>query len=131
MALRKAMVSSSALTDNASSFTNETSSRLSVRKVVGRALPESTALVLGDEWIASLDEIPIAQHSTNDSRSHIAAISASATGGTGAVSATFNNSTLSFNRGDLVLDPDEALFLNISDVVGAADITASFNIWYD
>lgn len=124
------MLATSALTDNAVSFVNTTDKRLHIRKIDGKPMPESTAAVIGDDWIASLDEQPITQAIVNDSRSHIMSISATGQGGTGGVDPALNSSLLSFNRNDLVLDTDEAFFVNVTDVSGAMDITATFNLWY-
>lgn len=128
--LRKALIVASSLVDNAGSFTNQTARRLHIRKIVLSILP-SQAVVLGDMMTASLDEIPISQFELDDSRTHIAGAVAQATGGTGAVAFTSNGAVISFNRNDLVLDSDESLFLNLSDIVGAMPVNVSANLWYE
>ncbi len=96
-----------------------------------RTINESTAGVLGDAASASLDEIPVAQDIVNDSRAHICGVQAAVSGGTGALEAASDKIVLSFRRNDLVLDPDEALFVNTNDISGALDVTFSTNLWYD
>ncbi len=96
-----------------------------------KGLPESTVAAIGDAAIASLDEVPVIQALTNDSRSHIQSASAQVPGGTGGIEATYNNSLLAWPRNALFLDPDEALFLNLDDTSGALDVTFSDNIWYE
>lgn len=131
MPLRKANMSSSALTDNAASFTNVTAAKLHVRIIDLHSSGESSPGSIGDAASASVDEVPTTQSAVNDSRSHIIGITAGVAGGTGAIEATYPSKVLAFNRGDLVLDPDEALFLNLTDNSGALDITFSCNIWYE
>lgn len=129
--LRKVLVSSSALTNNAGSFVNQTARRLHIIISDLRGLPESSAGVLGDSAVASLDEVPVIQAKVDDSRAHIQACSAQVIGGTGAVETVFNNSYRRWNQNELVLDPDEALFLNIDDTSGALDVTFGANLFYD
>lgn len=131
MVLRKANITSSALTDNAASFVNQTARRLHIILSALKGLPETTAAAVGDSAIASLDEVPLSQAKINDSRSHIQSAVAHTTGGTGAVEMAFTNSVYRWNRNELVLDPDEALFMNIEDVLGAPDVTFSANLMYD
>lgn len=129
MPLRKALLSTTTQSDNAASFVNVTAERLHIRKLVATA-KASAADTLGEMNFASLDEVPVQQQSINDSRSHILNISYAVTGGTGAVIGQGTQQTLSFNRDDLVLDPDEALFWNTAVVVGAAIPRFTCNIWY-
>lgn len=129
--LRKVVLSTSALQNNAVSFVNQTARTLHIRKIRMSGFAESTAGTLGDSATASLDEVPIAQNIVNDSRSHIQACQAQVAGGTGSVEATFDNSQQGFGRSDLMLEPDEALFLNTTDISGALDVTFSANIWYE
>lgn len=129
LALRKATIVTSALSDNAGSFVNVTAERLHIRLLDLVALPESTAGVSGDAAIASVDEVPVDQSLVNDSRSHIMAI-APVVGGAG-IEATAPQKALPFNRNDLVLDPDDAIFLNTTDVSGNLDVTFNLNVWYE
>jgi len=131
MALRKATVVSSNLANNAGSFVNVTAERLHIRLLDFRALPESDPGVSGDSAIGSIDEVPIDQSLVNDSRSHIMAVSSAVAGGSGAIEGTTMQKTMVFNRNDLVLDPDEALFMNLTDVSGAMGVTFSLNVWYE
>lgn len=131
MALRKALLSSSAFQDNARSFVNVTSDRLHVRKITGRISGAATDAVLGDRVSVSLDEVPVAQNNQNDSRSHIGLMTAEAVGGTGAISLSEHPMQMEFGRNDLVLDPDEALFMNTIDHKGAPACTMQINIWYE
>lgn len=131
MTLRKVNLSTSALTDNAVSFVNQTARTLHIRKskIVGSG--SGTAAVLGDMQTASLDEVPISQAKVNDSRSHIQSANAQVIGGTGAIAATHENSYEVWGRDDLKLEPDEALFLNITDDVGALDMTWTATLHYE
>lgn len=130
--LRKVVLSSSALQNNAVSFTNQTARRMHIRKSsLAFSMEAGAAIALGDSALASLDEVPVIQAQVNDSRSHIQQASAQGSGGTGAIAATFESSVLTFNRNDLVLDPDESIFLNLLDIVGAMPVTASANLWYE
>lgn len=129
--LRKVLIFTSALTNNAGSFVNQTARRLHIIISDISGLPESTAGAIGDASIASLDEVPTIQARSNDSRSHIQSASAQVIGGTGAIEAVYNNSSRRWNRNDLVLDPDEALFLNIEDTSGALDVGWAANLFYE
>ena len=131
MPLRKATIFSSSLADNAGSFTNVTADRLHIRMLDLTAKAESSAGVIGDAASCSIDEIPITQAAVNDSRSHIMAVVAAVQGGTGGVESTYPSKVLAFNRNDLVLDPDEALFMNNTDNSGALDVGFTLNIWYE
>lgn len=131
MPLRKALLFATAVTDNAASFVNVTSKRLHIRKLVGNIIG-SINDSLGETNTMSIDEVPVDQSKTNDSRSHIMVVGSSVTGGTGAISFNSRKQTLSFNRNDLVLDPDEAIFMNNDARVGsAASVLHSLNVWYE
>jgi len=124
-------MASSALQDNAASFVNVTADRLHIRELDLRTSIESTAGVVGDAARCSIDEIPVSQMTVDDSRSHIMGLTSNVQGGTGAVEATAPTQTKFFDRGDLVLDPDEAIFMNLADVSGALDVGFTLNIWYE
>lgn len=98
---------------------------------MGKVQNGSTASVEGDAASSSLDEVPIDQSNINDSRSHIAFIQATVGGGTGTLEASADNTVLTFERGQLFLDPDEALFMNNKDVSGALSIAFGWNLWYE
>lgn len=87
-------------------------------------------LTAADEATWSIDEVPVNQLRTNDSRSHIVG-GAIKTGDAGGIAPTKSAKVLSFNRGDLVLDTDEALFLNTADITGAPTVNTSVNVWYE
>jgi len=130
MALRKVVLSSSTHTDNAVSFSNQTSRKLFVRKVVGRIIPSSSAGVLGESVNYSLDEIPVRQSAVNNSRLHIATMSATVAGGTGSIALIADQVNLTFQRDDLMIDKDESLFANAADLAGTLASACSWNIWY-
>jgi len=90
----------------------------------------NAATVIGDIATASLDEIPVSQFRANNSRSHICGIQWANAGATGGIAGQSNRLVLSFNRDDLFLDPDEALFLNTEDVVGAPPVNTTVNVFY-
>lgn len=129
MPMRKVLLRTTALGNNGASFVNQTAKRLHIRKTVGSAIPNAVVAV-GDIGIGSLDETPVAQAQVNDSRSHIDMVGFGVPGGTGATSAQGGRSVLGFNREDLVLDPDEVLFLNTIDLSGAPPVNWTWNIWY-
>ncbi len=131
MALRKATIVSSSLADNAGSFVNVTSDRLHIRMLDLTTIPESTPGAIGDAANCSIDEVPVGQADINDSRSHLMNVSATVNGGTGGIEATTPSKVLPFNRNDLVLDPDEAIFMNNTDISGALDVTFNLNVWYE
>lgn len=128
MSLRKVNIVSTSLTNNAGSFTNVTDKRLHIRKVI-LTMTTTGTLVAADDWSASVDEQPTLQFNVTDSRSHI--LGGRVKVPTGASGKINLERTLSFNRGDLVLDTDEALFLNTSDIVGAPGINAAVNLFYE
>lgn len=133
MPLRKAkLYATGTPADNMASFVNVTSKRLHLMKLVQTARMLATIVAL-DSMKVSIDEVPVAQANTNDSRSHIMEVDQQIGDATGAGLAPTNaaKAVLSFNRNDLVLDSDEAIFMNGIDVAGAATIEAGLNVWYD
>jgi len=132
--LRKALISSTLLQDNAGSFVNVTAKDLHIRKLK-LSLRQGGAIVRGDAYEASVDEVPAIQATVNDSRAHIqhgliqASEQVGADGGTGLYGP--QKDTMTFERGQLVLEPDEALFLNTSDLGGAPTVITKLNIWYE
>ncbi len=133
MVLRKANVSVSGTpTSNMGSFVNVTARRLHIRKLDLSFIISATVVAL-DQMALGVDEVPVAQQGTNDSRSHIMAVRGIVGDATGAGLAQVNGASkiLSFNRGDLVLDPDEALFLNAANIVGDPTFDGNLNIWYE
>lgn len=131
MALRKAVIFSSTLTDNAGSFVNVTADRLHIRLLDLQGVPVSGAAALGDAVECSIDEVPVSQAQINDSRSHIMSVDAIVEGGTGAIELTNGKKVLAFNREDLVLDPDEAIFMNNADIAGTPPAGFKLNVWYE
>lgn len=129
--LRKVVLSTSALTDNAVSFVNQTARTLHIRKSKIVGSHSTTVGVIGDRQTASLDEVPVAQVAINNSRSHVQAATAQVTGGTGALAPSFNNSYETWDRDDFKLEADEALFLNIADDAGALDMNWSCTLHYE
>jgi len=127
MSLRKVNIVATALTDKAASFTNVTSQKLHIRKIVLSGNTVGT-ITSADDWIASIDEESTTQFGQNDSRSHVIGgrVKAGSTGADADLS-----KLISFNRGDLVLDTDEALFLNLTDVAGTPSVSVSVNVWYE
>jgi len=130
MLLRKVVSGSTSLTDNAQSFTNVTARRLHIRKVFGVIITR-TASALGDVALTSLDEVPTGQSKVNDSRAHIGHSVGAVTGATGAIAFQGQPFFAEFARGDLYLDPDESLFVNNEDIIGAPPVNATWNIWYE
>lgn len=129
MPLRKAQIATASIGDNVGSFVNETAKRLHIRKSIGIIFGRA-ADVIGETTTSSLDEVPVTQITTDDSRSHIDAAVYAVIGGTAAVIGPPARAVLTFNRNDLVLDPDEALFVNNTGVVGTAAPNATWNLWY-
>jgi len=128
--LRKVVISSTSLSNNAASFVNETAVRLHITKLVGVLHPGTTAI--GDRATFSLDEVPVIQNSINNSRSHVMRVDLNHSGGTGSTTSPNDRATMSFERGQLPLDPDDALFWNGRDSVGTPAISdASVNAWYE
>jgi len=132
MPLRKANIAIvGLLTDNMGSFVNVTAKRLHIRKLDLSGLILATIVTL-DQMALSVDEVPVTQQNVNDSRSHIMGIRGVIGDATGAGLAQTGDKTkiLSFNRGDLVLDPDEAIFVNGAHV-GDPTVNINLNIWYE
>jgi len=127
--LRKANILTTALSNNAGSFVNESGDDLHIRKIVMQsALTGSVAI--NDSARASLDEVPTIQSNVDDSRSHILGLYLLQTEATTTVgkSATIG---ITFERGQLVLEPDEAFFVNNLDLGGTPNIATQVNIWYE
>lgn len=132
MPLRKVLLFSASLSLNAASFVNVTARRLHVRKMI-HSLAVIGTLVALDQARSSIDEVPTDQSTTNDSRSHIsdATVQVSGISTNGALVSIVDRMIQAFNRNDLVLDPDEALFMNNVDGAGTPTIQARANIWYE
>ncbi len=128
--LRKVNIGGSALSDNVASFTNSTGVRLHIKKIHGTAIG-TTSSAIGDKAVSSLDEVPVSQDTTNDSRAHIGTAVAANVGGTGSLGSTSTPFYMEFDRNDLFLDPDESLFVNNRDIQGAMPFDANWNIWYE
>lgn len=131
LALRKVLIAVATLQDNAGSFTNLTGDTLHVRKVTLRVGSATTNWTLGDTATASLDEIPSTQDFVNDSRSHILGVELTQNGATGSLDPAERIVHLEFNRNDLILRPDEALFLNTTDISGAPTMRTKCQIYYE
>jgi len=131
MAWRKVLLSSNTLTDNAASFVNQTARDLHILMTDHSVGPTGSATVIGDNVRSSLDEQPVAQASVNDSRAHISAVQTENSGATGAIDMPWRFKVLAFPRNALVLRPDDAVFLNNTDVSGAPPADTNCNIWYD
>lgn len=125
--LRKVLLRTAAETDNAASFVNESGDDLHIRKIVMDTAQATVAN--GDEYSASIDEVPTTQAGTNDSRAHVLHCASQAEGTVGNFSPNAR-AQISFERGQLVLEPDEALFLNIA-VTGTGTGSTRCNIWYE
>jgi len=130
MSLRKVLLATGSESNNAASFVNTTADRLHMRKII-LAITSSGASTIGESSYLSFDEQPTDQSTTNDSRAHIGRISYNVTGGTGAVIGADSRMILSWNRNDLVLDTDEAFFLNTITVVGPPTVNYTANIFYE
>ncbi len=130
MPLRKVLLSTTTVSNNAVSFVNQTARRLKIRKSI-MGISSSEADSLGEANNASLDEVPVNQHRSNDSRSHIDYVKGNVGGGTGAIVMAPGRAVLSFGPNDLVLDPDEALFLNTQADIGSAIPRSTVNLFYE
>lgn len=130
MALRKINLYTTTLQDNAVSWVNQTAEKLHVNRIYMNLILGPNA-VLGDQAEASLDEVPTGQSDVNNSRSHILSVRAAVDGATGATESAQKSAVMYFKRGELVLDPDEALYLNTTDKDGAPPFACNVNIWYD
>lgn len=131
--LRKVLLFSTALNDNAASFVNTTAKNLHIMRIVHQATVQGV-LVAADSMLSSIDEVPVAQAQVNDSRSCISVVQVgsgtfSTNGGLnpGGVTQLVQN----FRRNDLVLEPDEAIFLNNVDGAGTPTVNTRAIIWYD
>lgn len=131
LALRKVQIATANLNDNAGSFTNLTSDRLHIRKMTLRVNNTSTNSVIGDIVTASVDEIPVSQDFVNDSRSHIMGVEMAADGATGSIKMRPARAHMEFNKNDLVLETDEAIFLNTTDIVGTPTVRTKLNMFYE
>lgn len=130
--LRKVVISVTAFQSNAGSFVNESSDDLHIRKIILTIRMTATALVVGDACTISIDEVPTPQEGTDDSRSAIISTSLIVGGGTGAIAGGQTTpGVITFERNQLVLEPDEALFLNTQDFVGAPAVRMSALIYYE
>lgn len=124
--MRKVLLRTTASgTNNAVSFVNQTARKLHIRRTVLQA-GANAAVTVGDIAIASLDEVPVAQAQVNDSRSHIDLVNFSAD----SIAGPPQRSVLSWQRDDLVLQPDEAIFLNTIDLSGAPPVNWTCQIMY-
>lgn len=133
MPLRKVNLAvNAAPSNNMASFTNVTARRLHIRKTVGTGNLQATVTAL-DHAILELAEQSTAVSSTNDSRALIDTmrfiVGDSTAYGLGLQPT--QRAVLAFNRNDLVLDTDESLFVNGTDVVGTATIRANWNLFYE
>lgn len=130
--LRKVLLATATLQDNAQSFVNLTAERLHVKKIIIFGTIRGT-LVATDEARVSLDEVPTIQLGIDDSRSHIIGgeMVNSSVSTNGAIVPGKFYAVLTFARNELTLDPDEALFLNLADVAGAPTVVARCNIYYE
>lgn len=131
--LRKVMIFSVAFGNNVAAFVNTTGKDLHIMRIV-HALTIQGTLVSADSAISSIDEQPVAQAQVNDSRAHISSVAVGS--GTFSTNGGLNPSgtpqlVTNYRRGDLVLEPDEALFMNNIDGAGTPTINARANIWYD
>jgi len=127
MPLRHVQLVATALGDNQTSFTNTSDSTLKFRKLLIEAMMTG-GLVANDQARFSLDEIPIAQIATNGSRSHIIGVVVKV--GTDLTSGRATKQ-IALAGDDLVLRPDESVFLNTTDVTGAATVECNVGIWYE
>jgi len=128
MTLRKALIRSTALQNNAGSFVNVTAKVLHIRKLK-LSLRVTGAMVAGDQAGMEIAEVPVLQQATNDSRALIAEVS-TIIANTVAINDK-GQDTITFERNQLKLEPDEALFMNTEDRVGAPNIEAHCNVWYE
>lgn len=133
MPLRKVLLFASGLpTNNMASFTNVTADRLHIRKEKLSMMIAETIVAL-DRATVELSERSTAVLATNDSRDLIDWVHQIVGDGTGAGLAPNNHasSVLTFNRGDLVLDTDDSLFMNGINKIGNPSIEANCNLFYE
>lgn len=130
--LRKALIAVTTLQDKAGSFVNLTATKLHIRKLVLSQQIHGT-LVAGDRAGASVDEVPEYQADDNDSRSNILELETYAgnitTSGSLALGLR-NKDMMIFDQGELTLDPDDAIFLNTKDILGAPTVNTKLRVWY-
>lgn len=125
MALRKVHLTTTALGDNRASFVNTTGDRLHIRKINLIMIIAGTPVVT-DQAAGELAESPVFQSNTTDSRSVLALSRASGAPGGGA-----ERDKIALGRNDLIVDPDDALFLNTDDTTGTPTIRCDCTIWYE
>lgn len=130
MPLRKVLLIVGSESNNAASFVNVTAERLHAKKL-DLSIQGAGASSIGEISIMSFDEVPVRQSNVNDSRSHIGSVTYEVGGGTGAVAGKTDRLVLAFNRNDLVLDPDEAWFMNTTTIVGPPVVDYRAQIWYE
>jgi len=129
--LRKALIqTTSILTDNAGSFVNVTAVDLHIRKIKLSIRLVGTLVAL-DSVVATIDEVPSSQRASNDSRAHIAYVYATVSATASLTQYGAVKDTITFERRQLVLEPDEALFLNVVDILGNPPNEILCNIWYE
>ena len=131
--LRKALLRATTLQDNADAFTNLTGETLHIRKFV-LTQEISGTLVAADRCAASLDEVPEYQGDNADSRAHLAMVKCAVgnVSTNGMLGANLKDRVVMiFERGQLTLDPDESLWLNTIDHVGAPTVVSWCNIFYE
>lgn len=133
MPLRKVNLAVAATpSNNMASFVNVTAKRLFIMRTVLKATVAPTVVAL-DHFVLSIDEVPTVQARVNDSRAHITDVRQIVGDATGAGLAGNppDREVLSFRKNDLILDPDEALFMNGEDIAGTPTLQGACNIWYD
>lgn len=133
MALRKVLLFTQSLTDNAVKFTNVSDGRMHIRKIVGKMVI-SGAAVAGDRAHSSLDEVPTRQSATNDSRAHIASLDvqvAEQSTAVGHIGVQNDRLIMSLGRNDLVIDQDESIYVNNFDGGGTPAVENSWNLWFE
>lgn len=127
--LRKALVAAATLQNNAGSFLNLTNDKLHIRRIQAKLRVRGTIVAL-DEATLSIDEEPVAGHATNDSRAHLLDVKVKI-GDVGSFGNNQAQDIIFFERGELVLDSDDAIFMNTVDDGGAPTVLATMNIYYE
>lgn len=133
MALRKVLLASSVTpADNMASFTNVTGSRLHIRKSHLFSKPRGTLVALSNYFV-ELAERSTFVGLTNDSRALIDLIGMGIGDSVAFGLGVWNmaSSKQAYNRGDLVLDSDESLFMNGSNTVGTQVANSGCNLFYE
>lgn len=132
--LRKVLLSATTYSNNARSFVNETAKDLHIRKL-DMSVRNTSTMVAGDSATASLDEVPVIQAGTNDSRSHIGHVSMQVEEGSEATAHFGVNGNsrlvLTFQRTQMVLEPDEGIFWNTESSGGDPTALMNCNVWYE